>query len=93
MSAKKPREHGTMTGATQHARARERKCDPCKAAWAAYLAEWRARDGKTARAAALTRARDAADRRLHAAHPDEWRGYYDDALAADTPDPTPDEAT
>lgn len=56
--------HGTYGGALAHRRYGERPCDQCRAAQAAYMAQWRANNPDKAKAAAARyRARQAADAR------------------------------
>jgi hypothetical protein len=71
------REHGSYAGYQQHRKAGEGACDACKAAYAAYVREWRAASPTYKVSNARDqRARGRAHRRLKVAHPDEYDALY-----------------
>lgn len=86
---------GTASGYKRHQRARERPCDACVAAKAAYDTRWRA----TTPAGRLNRLRARAQARalgeLRRRHPAEYRDIYEPLVAqiltdepVDTEDPS-----
>lgn len=72
---------GTRAGYIRHIRAKEAPCEECRAAHTLYARLWRARTDNRAQHA-YTRAREAAVRRLIAAHPEEYRDAYREERAA-----------
>lgn len=79
---------GTYAGYLRHVRAKESPCEECRAANTLYMRLWRARTGNRS-GHLYSRAREAAVRRLIAAHHDEYRELYTEERAHLESEPEP----
>lgn len=78
----RPGKCGTHAGWNVHTKRREKPCDECRAARAAYMREYRRRNPECrAREGRLAAARTRALSRLVDEHPDRYRELYAEEVA------------
>lgn len=76
---------GTVTGASRHRKAGEKRCDDCRIAENAYATTWRGKqEGKGRSAKISQRLRQRALVKLRVMHPEDYRRLLDAEWIAET---------